>query len=99
MVLDVAKESENSFDPPEDEVLPAELEQPVRARAAMVGTARAPITFKPAERRCCVMSSLSDFVVEKYPGAVTPVTHQYAGDVPKKHISLADDRHKFRWGH
>jgi hypothetical protein len=44
------------------------------------------------------MSSLSDFVVEKYPGAVTPVTHQYAGDVQKKHISLADDRHKFHGG-
>jgi hypothetical protein len=44
------------------------------------------------------MSNLSDFVVEKYPGAVTPVTHQYAGDVQKKHISLADARHKFRRG-
>jgi hypothetical protein len=29
---------------------------------------------------------------------VTPVTHQYAGDVQKKHISLADDRHKLNGG-
>ena len=46
MVLDVAKDSENSCDPPEEELLPAEAEQPVRTRAAMVGTARAP-TFRP----------------------------------------------------
>jgi hypothetical protein len=44
------------------------------------------------------MSSLSDFIVEEFPGVVTPVTHQYAGDVQKKHISLADKRHKFRGG-
>ncbi|GGI77213.1 hypothetical protein GCM10007175_12870 [Pseudarthrobacter scleromae] len=44
------------------------------------------------------MSSLSDFVVENYPGAVSPVTHQYEGDVQKKHISLADDRHKSHGG-
>jgi hypothetical protein len=64
MVLDVAKDRENSLDPFDDEVLPAELEQPVRARAAMVGTARAPITFIAAVWRCCAMFSLSDFVVE-----------------------------------
>jgi hypothetical protein len=29
---------------------------------------------------------------------VTPVTHQYAGDVQKKHISIADARHKFHGG-
>jgi hypothetical protein len=60
----------------------------------MVGTARTPITFKPAERRCCVMFSLSDFVVEEHPGAVTPVTLKYEGDVQEKHISLCYDRHK-----
>jgi hypothetical protein len=80
MLFEVAKERENSWDPPEEEVLLAEVEQPERARAAMVGTARAPTTFNPAERRCCVMSSLSDFVVEES-GVVTPVTHKYAGDV------------------
>jgi hypothetical protein len=96
MVLDVAKDSENSWEPPEEELLPVEAEQPVRMSAATVGTARAP-TFRPELRRCCVMSSLSDFIVQN-PGVVTPVTHKYAGDVPKTHISIRYDGHKSNGG-
>jgi hypothetical protein len=42
MVFDVAKDRENSCEPPVEELLVAGAEQPVRTRAAIVGTARAP---------------------------------------------------------
>jgi hypothetical protein len=62
MSLDVANVKENSWDPPDegsDEPPPA---QPARRRALAAVAARMP--FRSArERPCCVMSSLSDFVV------------------------------------
>jgi hypothetical protein len=64
MVLEVANDRENSLPPPAPVALPAEPAHPVRARIATVGTARTP-AFRPEKRRCCVISSLSDFFVEK----------------------------------
>jgi hypothetical protein len=46
MVLEVANDRENSWEPPEEELLLVEAEHPVRTRAAIVGTARAP-TLRP----------------------------------------------------